>query len=611
MYRLITPLLWLALIWAAPAMGVVPGGQNFLSPDEAFQLQAERIDDDTVRLNWVIAEDYYLYRHALAAEASAGGALVAGELVVPDGVIQEDEYFGRTEVYYHELDVQVPLTGETRRQGGELQVTYQGCAEAGLCYPPQTTVVSIDGEVPSGGAETVPGGETQPADEPVVSASVNQQDRLAGMLDEAALGWVLLTFFGAGLLLAFTPCVLPMLPILSSIIVGSNAGGSTRKGFILSTAYVLPMAAGYAALGAMAGLAGANLQAFLQAPWFIVPFVAIFGLLAMAMFGFFHLRLPPKMQSKLTELSNRQRGGTLIGVAAMGLLSALIVGPCMTAPLAGALLYIGQTGDVALGGLALFVLGLGMGLPLILVGTFGAGMLPRAGPWMVKVQVVFGFILLGVSIWMLGRVIPAPATVALWGTLLAAISVSLGTFEPMKDHPGPWKYSVKVAGLVCGAWGMAAILGAAAGADDPMRPLGFMNSPASENGVTRISSQGTDAEPVAMSGMDDLQARIDEANAEGKPVVVDFYADWCVSCKVMERRVFGNSEVREAMAEIVRIKPDVTANNSADRALMAALNVIGPPTLLFIGADGEERRNQRIVGEVNADTFLGRIQEAF
>lgn len=611
MYRISTLLLWLALIWTAPAWSLPPGEQSFLSPDEAFQLKAERVDDDTVRLHWTIAEGYYLYRHALAVEAPAGGALLPGEMVVPDGLAQEDEYFGRTEVYYHDLAVQVPLGGETRNEAGELQVTHQGCAKAGLCYPPQTTIVGIDGEAPSVGAATGPGSGAEPGEGQVEPASVNQQDRLARMLDEAALGWILLTFFGAGLLLAFTPCVLPMLPILSSIIVGSNAGGSTRRGFILSTAYVLPMAAGYAVLGAAAGLAGANLQAFLQTPWFIVPFVAIFGLLAMAMLGFFHLRLPSRMQGKLTELSNRQRGGTLVGVAAMGLLSALIVGPCMTAPLAGALLYIGQTGDAALGGLALFVLGLGMGLPLVLVGTFGAGMLPRAGPWMTKVQVVFGFILLGVSIWMLGRVIPAPATVALWGVLLAAVAVSLDVFEPVKEHSGPWRRSVKVAGLVSGVWSLALILGAAAGTENPLRPLAFLNTPTLVSSGAGIRPNGADAEPTVMEGMGELQARIDEANAAGKPVVVDFYADWCVSCKVMERRVFGDPEVRRAMADMVRIKPDVTANNPADRELMAALGVLGPPTLLFFGPDGEERRTQRIVGEVNAATFLRRIQEAF
>lgn len=610
MYRLGLPFLWLALIWATPAWSVLPGEQNFLSPDEAFQLQAERIDDDSVRLHWTIADDYYLYGHALAVESAEGSTLVPGELVVPDGVIKDDEFFGRTEVYYQALTVQLPLTGETRRQAGELQVTHQGCAEAGLCYPPQTTTVGIDGEAP-GSIEAGQAGATGPGAGDVKPESLNQQDRLAGMLDEAALGWVLLAFFGAGLLLAFTPCVLPMLPILSSIIVGGNAGGSTRRGFILSTAYVLPMAAGYAALGAAAGLAGANLQAFLQTPWLIVPFVAIFGLLAMAMFGFFHLRLPARMQSKLTEFSNRQRGGTLLGVAAMGLLSALIVGPCMTAPLAGALLYIGQTGDVALGGLALFVLGLGMGLPLVLVGTFGAGLLPKAGPWMTRVQVVFGFILLGVSILMLGRVIPAPATVALWGVLLAAVAVSLGAFEPIKDHPGPWRRSARVAALVSGIWSLALILGAAAGSENPLRPLAFLNTPIQVSSMGQTTPSGADAEPAVMNGMADLQSRIEQANAEGKPVVVDFYADWCVSCKVMERRVFGDPAVRDAMAGVVRIKPDVTANSAADRDLMTTLGVLGPPTLLFFGPDGAERRSRRIVGEVNAATFLERIQQAF
>lgn len=605
MYRLSRLLLGLVLLWAIPAWALLPGGQEFLPPDQAFQLQAERIDEDRVRLHWTIAEDYYLYRHALAVEPGPDGRLEPGEMTLPDGLIQEDEYFGRTEVYYDELTVNVPLTGEARQAGGELQVTHQGCADAGLCYPPQTSTVSIDGETAPDSAGTEQG------DTEIATAPANQQDRLTGLLNEATLIWILAAFFGAGLLLAFSPCVLPMLPILSSLIVGSDAGGSSRRGLILSAAYVLPMAGGYAALGATAGLAGANLQAYLQSAWFIVPFVAIFGLLAMAMFGFFQLRLPQAMQDRLTALSSRQRGGTLLGVATMGLLSALIVGPCMTAPLAGALLYIGQTGDVALGGLALFALGLGMGLPLIVAGTFGARLLPQAGPWMKKVQAVFGFILLGVSVWMLSRVIPPPATVALWGIILAAVAVSLGTFEALPTQAGPWQRSARVAGLVSGFWSLALILGAAAGADNPLRPLAFLNAGPSMNPAVEVSGAASSADPEVMDGLQELQAQIDQANTAGQAVVVDFYADWCVSCDIMERQVFGNPEVRQAMSEVVRIKPDVTANSAADREIMQALGVLGPPTLIFIGPNGEERRGQRIVGEVNASTYLQRLREAF
>src|SRR5690625_3049280 len=364
----------LLLAWAA-----VAGAQEFLSPDEAFQVEVYSIDDDAVTLHWTIAEGYYLYRHAVAAQPADGAAVSLGEPELPDGQVLDDPYFGRTEIYYDSLTVRVPLdANEALPDRFDLAVAHQGCADGGICYPPQTTTLTVNTGSGAAASDSA-AAPSQPA--------APQQDRLAAMLGEASMSWGLLAFFGAGLLLAFTPCVLPMIPILSSIIVGSGTEGSSRRGLTLTVAYVLPMAVGYALLGTAAGLAGANLQAYLQTPWVIVPFVIVFGLLAMAMFGFFQLRLPAAMQSRLTELSSRQRGGTLIGVAAMGLLSALIVGPCMTAPLAGALLYISQTGDAVLGGLALFALGLGMGTPLVIAGTFGARVLPKAGPWMAQVLV--------------------------------------------------------------------------------------------------------------------------------------------------------------------------------------------------------------------------------
>lgn len=586
----------LLLAWAA-----VAGAQEFLPPDEAFQVEVHSVDDDAVTLHWTIAEGYYLYRHAVAAQPDDGAAVSLGEPELPDGQVLDDPYFGRTEIYYDSLTVRVPLdTNKALPDRFDLAVAHQGCADGGICYPPQTTTLTVSTGSGSGSgaaASDSAAATNQPAAPP--------QDRLAAMLGEASMSWVLFAFFGAGLLLAFTPCVLPMIPILSSIIVGSGTEGSSRRGLTLSVAYVLPMAVGYALLGTAAGLAGANLQAYLQTPWVIVPFVIVFGLLAMAMFGFFQLRLPAAMQSRLTELSSRQRGGTLIGVAAMGLLSALIVGPCMTAPLAGALLYISQTGDAVLGGLALFVLGLGMGTPLVIAGTFGARVLPKAGPWMTQVQAVFGFVLLAMAIWMLDRVVPAPVTVALWGLLLTALAVNLGALEPLPGDAGPRRRATKVIGVAAGLWSIALVVGAAAGSADPLRPLAFLNQPSVATPAVEAVSQ------ERIGGIEELRAQIAEANAAGKPVVVDFYADWCISCKVMERRVFGNSEVQQAMADVVRLKPDVTANDASDREMMQALGVLGPPTLMFFGTDGEERAAQRIVGEVGPREYLRRLQEAF
>lgn len=574
------------------------GAQEFLHPEEAFQVEIQSVDDDSVTLHWTIAEGYYLYRHGVSAQPGDGSAIDVGEPQLPDGEVLDDPYFGRTEIYYDSLTVRVPLgSAQVLPATFDLDIGHQGCAEGGICYPPQITTLTA---AIASGTEAGPN-PTQSLAQPAAP----QQDRLAGMLGEASLAWVMLAFFGAGLLLAFSPCMLPMIPILSSIIVGSGAQGSGMRGFTLSTAYVLPMAAGYALLGTLAGMAGANLQAYLQAPWVIVPFVIVFVVLAASMFGFFQLRLPASLQSKVTELSSRQRGGTLIGVAAMGLLSALIVGPCMTAPLAGALLYISQTGDASLGALALFVLGLGMGLPLIIAGSFGARLLPSAGPWMAKVQTVFGFILLMVAIWMLERVVPAPLTVALWGLVLTALAVSLGALEPLPAGAGPRKRASKVIGVAAGLWSVVLIVGAAAGANDPLRPLAFLSQP------PVVAQAAETVEHARVGGIEELRAQIAEANAAGKPVVVDFYADWCISCKVMERRVFGNSEVQQAMAGVVRLKPDVTANDSSDREMMQALGVLGPPTLMFFGVDGGERAAQRIVGEIGPQEYLRRLQEAF
>lgn len=576
------------------------GAQNFLPPEKAFRVTAESASATAVSLRWTVAPGYYLYRKELAVSAKAGSMVTLGELGLPAGRTLTDPYFGVAEVYDQDFTALIPL-----QAGGEvparldLEVRHQGCAEGGLCYPPQITPLTVRLTDTAGQAASAP---IPPAGPAGVAA---EQDRLAALLADSSLLWVLLVFFGAGLLLTFTPCVLPMLPILSSIIVGAGGSAAGRyRGLALSSAYVLPMALAYAILGVAAGLAGANLQAYLQSPLVLWPFAGLFVLLALAMFGFFELRLPASLQTRLTELSGRQRGGQLIGVAVMGLLSALIVGPCMTAPLAGALLYIGQTGDAVLGGLALFALGLGMGLPLILVGTLGGQILPKAGAWMRQVQVVFGFVLLGVALWMLERLLPAAVVVALWGLLLLGIAVSLRPLEPIPAGAGPAPWLRKSAGIAAGLWGVLLLVGAAAGSTSLFQPLAVLT----ERTEARPAAAEASYEPIF--GLPALQSRLSEASAAGQPVVVDFYADWCVSCKVMEREVFGDPQVQQAMAGVLRLRPDVTANSVADRALLKRFEVIGPPTLLFFDAAGLEQRSLRVVGEIDAERFLARLRKA-
>jgi thiol:disulfide interchange protein DsbD len=569
--------------------------QEYLPVDQAFAVEVKSATSERVTLRWRVAEGYYLYRSKIDAAAASGSPVALGGPVLPAGETIEDRYFGKSQVYREDFTTDVPLDdGGAVPARFDLDVAYQGCAKDGICYPPRTETLTVS----LAGAATPP--------------EAPEQDRLAALLGDGSLGWTLSAFFGAGLLLAFSPCVLPMLPILSGVIVGTGGQGRAR-GFVLSLAYVLPMAAAYAALGTVAGLMGANLQAYLQSPWILGPFAGLFVLLAAAMFGFFTLQLPDSLQSRISNLSQNLPGGQVAGVAAMGVLSALIAGPCMTAPLAAGLLYIGQTGDALVGGLALFALGLGMGVPLVVIGTLGARVLPRAGTWMSAVQVAFGFVFLALAVWMLERVLADVVIVLLWGLLAGAVAVTLGAVEPLRDRPGPGRRLAKTVALAVGLWSAAMILGAAAGSTSPLQPLSFLTDASDRAEAPTNDTEDTDraGEYVSLQGLSAVEAQLAKAKAAGEPVVVDFYADWCISCKVIEKQVFGDPEVAEAMAGVRRLRPDVTANTQSDRALQEKFDVVGPPTLLFIDANGNEQRNQRIVGEVGPDEFMKRLHQAF
>ncbi|WP_353218985.1 protein-disulfide reductase DsbD [Salinisphaera sp. S4-8] len=583
---------------------------DFLSVGEAFTYDVSVNADDTLTVSWTIADGYYLYRHQFDF---AGKPAPVAAVEMPHGQPIEDEFFGKSEVYHDSVAVRVdPGNAQT------VELTWQGCAEAGLCYPPQRATLDL-ADYNLGGGTAAPvdsndegAGTTTAQAKAGKSDALGEDQSLAAQLSDSNTAWVLLVFFGLGLLLVFTPCVLPMVPILTSLIVGSGARG--RRGLTLSLAYVLPMALTYALLGVAAALAGANLQAALQTPWVLGAFALVFVALALAMFGVYELQLPAALRNRLDRASSAQRGGSLGGAAVMGALSALIVGPCMTAPLAGALLFIAESGDVLIGGSALFALGLGMGAPLVLAGSLGARFLPRPGPWMNGVKAVFGFVLLGMALWFVARVTPAPWMLGLWGAWLLAIGTTLYQVALRAALATlPLAMIARVAGLLIGLWGALLVIGAAGGASDPMRPLAFAGAPANTTDAGGEAGAQTDDfmarfEPV--SDLDALDAQVAKAGENGRWTVVDFYADWCISCKVIESEVFGDARVQAALDDVQLLRPDVTDNDAADRALMGHYGVVGPPTLLLIGPDGEEARSARIVGELDAEAFLDHLERA-
>ena len=570
---------WLGsiILWALLAALPAQAQQDFLQSDEAFRLTTTQQADGQIRLRWDISPGYYLYRQQMAVDSEPAGLVQSA--VWPSGVLKTDETYGESEVYFDAVEVLL-----TAPQAQALSVRWQGCAEAGLCYPPQTQRVNLASQ------------------NPLDRSALGEDQALADRLSNLSLGWMLGVFFGLGLLMTFTPCVLPMVPILSSLIAGS--GANTRRGFVLSTAFVLPMALTYAAVGAAAALAGANLQAVLQNPWMLGVFGLIFVILALAMFGFYELQLPAALRHRLNTVSQGQRGGTLVGAAMMGVLSALLVGPCMTAPLAGALLYIGNTGDVWTGALVLFALGMGMGVPLLLVGTLGAKMLPRPGAWMNRVKGLFGFVLLGTAILFMARVLPASLTLGLLGALLLAMAFSLGAMaHQLFTDRG--RLTSRYLALLLGLWGGAMVIGAAGGSHDPLQPLSFSARAGTLPAESLETDFMTQFKPAkTQQALADLVA---EAGHRGQWTLVDFYADWCVSCKVIEREVFGDPRVQQALANMQLIRPDVTANDAQDQALMREHQILGPPTLLLIGPDGQERRAERMIGELGADEFLARL----
>ncbi|PQJ96632.1 protein-disulfide reductase DsbD [Chromatium okenii] len=566
---------------------------ELLPVTEAFRLFAEVIAPDRVLLRWDIAPNTFLYRQTLDLKLENSGETALGRVERPAGTMKADAELpdgtiGETEVYHDRLEFSVPLLrGSTAATTATLVVRYQGCAEIGVCYPPQTQRVTL--ELPAAAV-------LAPA--PITTTPQEDQDHIAAVLAEGSLWAIVAIFFGFGLLLAFTPCVFPMIPILSGIIVGQGAALTTRKAFLLSLVYVLTMALTYTLVGILAGLFGANLQATFQNPWILSIFALIFVLLALSMFGFYDLQLPSRLQSKLATISNHQQSGTLLGVAIMGLLSALIVGPCIAPPLFGALIYISQTGDAVLGGLALLALSLGMGAPLLVIGTSAGRLLPRAGAWMEAIKAVFGVALLGVAITLLERIVPVTLALVLWGMLLICTAIYLGALAQPPAGASGWRTLWKGVGIVLLIYGALMLIGAAAGGTNTLQPLRGLFAHTGNADAPALSFQR-----VKTSA--DLERALAAAKAAGKPVMLDFYADWCVSCKELERDTFSDPAVIAALRDVVRLQADVTANDAADQALMQdQFGIFGPPALFFFDATGKELAEMRVIGFIPATELL-------
>ncbi len=610
-------LVWLALPRLAPA------AEDFLPPEQAFRFEARALDERTVEVGFRVADGYYLYREQFKFAAEGAGTSL-GAVDIPRGKIKFDETFQKdVETHRDRVVIRVPVTAAPA--AFRLMVTSQGCADQGLCYPPmqsaaEVRLVAFGGDggvrllVDASGA-----GGSSLATTATAAASAGSASGDAG-IDEALRSgryWVVVgVFFVAGLLLSFTPCVLPMLPILSSIIVGQGGNGTRSRGLMLAAAYALGMALLYTALGVAAGLAGEGLAATLQNPWVLGAFALLLALLALSMFGAYELQLPAGLRDRLSASSSRLPGGRLAGVFAMGGLSALIVSPCVAAPLAGALIYISQTRDVVLGGSALFSLAAGMSVPLLLLGASAGALLPRAGAWMETVKRFFGLLLLGVAWWILAPVLPAPLAVAGWGALLLGAATFLQAFDRLPDGAGSALRLGKAFGLVLALLGATQIVGAAAGARDALQPLQPFAARAAGSAVSGTSTAVSGIAP-ALAAADGVAFRriatVDELDAvlrtAGRPVMLDFYADWCVSCKEMERFTFTDAGVRTRLDKALLLQADVTRNTDADRALLKRFKLFGPPGIVFFDARGQELTGVRVIGFQNAERF-GRSLDA-
>ncbi|GIU21142.1 protein-disulfide reductase DsbD [Shewanella schlegeliana] len=588
---LLTPLAHAEGIFSSNKFDFLKGEPELMPVDQAFVFDFKQ-QGDKVKISWVIADGYYMYRDKLKFEAADGAVL--GEISLPQGKPHTDEYFGEQEVYYSY--VEMPVAIKEAAAGSKLNVTFMGCAEGKLCFPPTKKTAELtetaandgllaDADKALGTASEV----AKPAD--TSNAPITQQDTLSAMLSGDSLIWTLVIFFGLGVGLALTPCVFPMYPILSGIIVGQGKKLSTAKAFSLSMVYVQGMAITYSLVGLVVASAGMKYQAALQHPAVLIVLAILFFVLSLSMFGLYDLKLPSKWQEKMNSLSNNQKGGNVIGVFVMGIISGLVASPCTTAPLSGALIYVAQTGDLMQGFLALYVLSMGMGLPLLIIGTSGGKILPRAGSWMDVIKTIFGFLLIAVSIVMLGRIWPGFISDVLWSIWGIALVGYLMHQNKLTEFN--WKQTTRSVLL------MLALLGSFSyGMQAVMAKLGFSN-----HAVVNASSEAQGHGFKRIKSLEDLNTEIAAASAQGKTVMLDLYADWCVACKEFEAITFKDPQVLERMNKMVLLQADVTKNDDIDIELLEHYNVLGLPTLLMFDENGDIRDELRVTGFMRPKAF--------
>ncbi|MEQ1837684.1 MAG: protein-disulfide reductase DsbD [Candidatus Nitrotoga sp.] len=586
---------------------------DVLPPDQAFGLEVRVHDGNTLVANFKVTPGYYLYRDRISfkikddASQTNGikpAGITVGEVIMPQGEMKLDPNFGNMIVYRQSFQSEVRLSRSAlNAQPILLEAEYQGCKNSGLCYAPITKKYNLS--LPIGMLQSTLFGTSTTASASTSQAAANaplesENSKIASLFKQANFFLIVLFFFGAGLLLAFTPCVLPMIPILSGIIAGSGISITRMHGFLLALAYVMGMALTYTGAGVAAGLSGELLSSALQTPWVLGSFAAIFVVLSLSMFGFYELQLPSALQSKLSNSANKIQGGQMSGVFLMGALSAIIVSPCVAAPMAASLLYISQTHDAVLGGVALFTMALGMGTPLLLIGASAGALLPRAGGWMETIKQFFGVLMLAVAIWLISTLIPLAVEMLLWAILLIASAIYLNALDALPPKSHGWRKVGKGIGVLILLLGISMLVGALSGAKDILRPLGALG------GGQVVTS--TSLPFVKVKNIAELDNYI--AQAQGKMVMLDFYADWCVSCKEMERFTFPDAKIQAKLSNTLLLKADVTANNDEDKALLKRFGLFGPPGILFFDKQGREQVERRVIGFQNSAQFLTSLEQA-
>lgn len=593
-------------------------GVGFLQPEEAFKPSAKMVDAKTIAIELIMGDQIHIYAEKLKVEDTDKNDGIDFKTIKMAKPIQLDgeSVYESSPAIRISLEKAKELSGEKKVK---VKLSYQGCSSAGLCYEPidKTLEVTLNTDAipmkqssetssllkaPVAESKTIEPApisevKVEPKKEPTIQPKSSETDQIAGVIKGGSLWFIILSFFGFGLLLSLTPCVFPMIPIISSVIMAQGAGMGTKRAFWLSVVYVLSMAIAYTIAGILAGLFGANLQAAFQTPWIITLFSLIFVVLAMSMFDLFELQIPNAIQSKITKVSGSQSG--IVGIAIMGFLSALIVGPCVAAPLAGALIYIGQTGDALLGGIALFSLSIGMGIPLIAIGTSAGKFMPRPGVWMDNVKSIFGVMLIGISIWMISRILDENVSMMLWGGLAIFIAVNIGALEPIRGRCIRCaRANKKALGIIIFLYGMSLLLGGMAGATNPLHPLNpFLPAQAP---VAVSAAQHKTFEKI--TSIEELDAIL-EGN-KGKKVMVDFYADWCTACKELEEKTFSDESVKTAMDSYVLVQVNLTANDDAAHTISSKFGIFGPPAILFFDENGIRQKDADIIGFKEPQEFI-------